>query len=97
MTGQWLGVSILTGDRKNALEHVKVMHAGGGDLDSRVTTAVFLRNDAYLSLKNSEVSMSGAHGLHMQFRNSEIDFEKNVFTKKRARAHQHGPRVRHHA
>ena len=81
VTGQWAGVAIYTADRKNALEHVKVMHAGGSELNHNITAAILLPNDAYMSLKNSEVSMSGNHGLYMRHHAAEIDFEKNVFTK----------------
>lgn len=73
--GGWQGLTVSSASPRNALEHVGIQHAGGNGQG-----ALVVGPGARLSLKNSVIQTSKAHGVFVQD-GANLTFENNNVTK----------------
>lgn len=72
--GSWQGLTVMSADPGNTLEHVEVRHAGGAQ------AAVVVGNGARLSIKDSLIEESRTHGLTVSD-SATLTFENNTIAR----------------
>jgi len=77
----WKGIEIESEDVRNELNNVEISYAGNSDWYFGVhkMTALALKTDAQIKLKNSEISDSKAYGMYARH-GKVTEFENNTFT-----------------
>lgn len=66
-TGYWLGVQIESNSAKNVLTHTAITHAGakGWNGNAESDAALFVANNASVSLSNVTLGPGGGYGIHL--------------------------------